>query len=214
MTTLDLIPFCAKGPLRPYLAGPLICTGGAVATDGEILVYAPDYPGTSPPQELNFTALVDVASRAARELQDGWTKVADIPPMDDAVCDRCNGKGLGVAIPCHDCDGNGTFLHGNLDYECRECDGTGILGWRDAAAGETAVPCGDCDGSGLRDGLSTFRLENDALGIRSRHVERIRAHLPGAELNQHLAEGRYIVFRFSHGVGLVMPCHARPWERA
>lgn len=100
---------------------------------------------------------------------------------------------------CEDCEGMGSFWHGNYEYDCQECEGEGS----NFVAGQGNHTCPDCFGIG----------ENflPVRGVPIGHSKfqapylRIVSQLPDVRLSPGPEANSALRFFFSGGCGLLMP---------
>lgn len=198
-----LARFCAKQDIRYYLEKPIRQDGHLYATNGHILVRIEDDPAT----EARTACVKDDQGHAPpncaallKTLVAEWFLPIDVSALPEpGACKACSGSG--AVLECPDCDGKGEFEHGNWNYDCKECDGAGVVK-RSAFSGRK-VPCGDCDGTGKDDHI---KVELRGAGFQLRYLK-LMAELPGVELSVNPNDPRTThYFRFDGGVGAVMPC--------
>lgn len=214
--TIDLTPFCGKGDVRTYLNAPFAIAGGTGASNGLILVWlAEEICGTLiGPKEAEFLGrLEQLIVRAKSDWNDAdsqWVSVETIYTVTHK-CPHCDGTRLVSIAHCDDCDGEGSFWHGNHEYDCKNCEGAGEA--KETGFGE---PCDECEGtgkSGLREPCSfgfAGQFDHDSWTVESALVSRLRK-LPGCRIKRYdsrPSEG--LTFVFDGGVGIVMPLWKRP----
>lgn len=201
--------FCAgSDDNRTYMQAPHIISGRAVATDGKWFVVLP--AGTSvdglesADDKYNPNDLIQIA-----DAFDGAFTPAREIGVKTIECSSCAGTGKRTNRVCHECDGDGEFVHGSHWYECRACDGSGALvskGHGDA--------CCDCDGRGFSTDRAPSTLGDHALGISaaSNYVEALRGingEISTAPLRTK-GYGYLWALRFPGGRGLLMPMRGEP----
>ncbi len=127
--------------------------------------------------------------------------LVDFPTVPLAAkCVSCKGKRTVRLGSCEDCNGDGTFFHGQHEYDCKHCDGDG---WTDDYSDGATVedrPCGNCNGLG-RIGA---RHVVAAAGFQQVYLNWI-ARLPGPVLFAAGGPEDSAAFAFDGGNGVLMP---------
>lgn len=195
MTThVDITRFCLAeglGDTRVYLRRPMRFGDQVLASDGRILVCIPGHSGheEAPSRVRNFTRRIE---QIIKEAPLTWTPAAavELPPPEP--CAKCDGSGVMYRVDCHECNGEGEFVHGTHTYRCKECDGEGGTVTRHASHGARAQPCDICGGSGA----SIQPVTVGEVRVQRRYLAAI-AELPGAQVAPS-HEGT-LVFTFDGG---------------
>lgn len=201
MTAIDLTPFCTRNDIRHCLNHIHPLLGGVVACNGHVLIFSETGSAPPVPDEAKLTVerIPDFEKfvRLAQE-QDfsNATPVSTLSLAGYMKCPRCKGKGSVIKHDCDDCDGEGEFDHGRHCYQCKECNGRGVVG--DDGAEHTACP--ECCGSRVRsDSVPFGGVEN--FGINTSYVHLLQT-LPDCVIAW--ADEKTIAFRFTGGCGVVM----------
>ena len=189
--------------LREYLQKPWRDGQYVYASNGHWLARVPaaEFHGEAADRTPRHPASVarmfaDAADRTAFHPLTGIAKPEE--------CGPCSGRGVTRGSECNSCDGEGTFDRMGWDYECKQCDGTGIdRHVPDEAAADHA--CNSCKGYGL-----LFTSEHEPALYRERYFSPVYLWLlqaiAGAELA--VAADPLAAARFRVGAleGLLMPC--------
>jgi len=190
---IELSKFCAGDiDIRTYLHKPFTFDGShyVFASDGCIAIRvhkADGYIGdVIPAHNMKPVASGDIFTMGNDSFHQPITVAA---PARDADCD-CSWHG---ADECPDCEGNGEFEHGNHDYVCMECNGTGKVGM-----------CTKCGGTRKYFGY----VDINGARFNGLYIALI-AELPYATLSVNVADGKPSLFSFDGGVGAVMPVRVR-----
>jgi hypothetical protein len=199
MDEATLRKFCAVNDIRYYLLNPIRRDGFLYATNGHIAVCIPDNPeidASNDETRPDFSFI----HKAMAEITEFNPVSVEMPPP--ATCPTCGGAGF--RVECPDCDGDGTFYHGDHEYDCKNCDGDGTLPADEGEKG--TVPCSHCDSTG-HDPFQTVRIGNSPFARR--YVSMLK-ELPNAVIwtnpEKELASA---FFKFDGGFGVVMPCRER-----
>lgn len=127
---------------RPYKT----TTGQVIATNGAWIVVFDDISGEYDPMPVEkeqhmFKNYLGIMSEPGSK----WVPMAALVLPDAVACKNCGGKGVLLFDDCDDCDGVGSFYHGDHSYECKECDGSGSV---KSETGATKESCPCCFGLG------------------------------------------------------------------
>ena len=201
---IDLTPFLAtEHDTRGYLRAPWRCPEGVCATNGHVLVCVRDDGGQHADAHKGMPEVV--AKFRAYLDQPGlvWTEVAGIELLEVPACRACDGKGHNHFVECEDCDGDGTFDHGQHTYECKECRGEGRVKTSEKSEGAKKESCWRCDGTGL--GFGWERVAE--VLIQTKYLQLLKA-LPGCLIGT-AGPLDTVAVRFDGGFGAVMPCRDR-----
>lgn len=131
MTTLNLNHFCDPEEKRLHCRQPFNWNGKTVATNGHIVVFAPEQPLADLYEltpNLCPTNLLDLYEK---------THAAEFVPMPPGLpietikCDFCNRTGKCTTNTCDECDGDGEIVfhtkYHRYDWDCESCSGEGII---------------------------------------------------------------------------------------
>ena len=143
MNLEQLSKYCDINPNREYLWAPFNFNGRSIATNGEILISAPEIVG------------LDDIPEKIKDRVDGLLSIeGDFEPVSPDVeipasdpCKTCNSSGKVSWAECEECGGEGDALAEN-DYNeyhvnCKSCDGEGGK----KIAGDD-IRCERCHGTG------------------------------------------------------------------
>jgi hypothetical protein len=197
---MDLKRFCAnKSDPRAYLREPWAHKGYVYATNGHIVVRvpAPDQAEAIAEHKAAATAEGLFATFPAIEAQ-------PLPPFTlGEECFFCAGTGEAYSVDCPDCDGEGEFIHGAHDYECKECEGGGFVDAEKIPENKTV--CHACYGRGYK--AHRAPVGPMGAGFDASYLSWIAA-LPGVLFAARgpAESGR---FTFDGGEGLLMPMRER-----
>lgn len=197
---IDLTRFCGPKDERPCLAVPHPVPGGAVASNGHILILVDGAEVAQPNEAERLTE--SIAANVAKMLdQARLHDFADaIPAMSLSLdnyeeCTRCDGNGYVKEVPCQDCDGEGQFMRGRHEYTCQQCDGSGVETFWDAEQ----TRCPECGGSQVEQDAVKFGA-NATHGINTKYLHLLQS-LPECVVSW--ATDEWIVYRFTGGCGVV-----------
>jgi len=198
MITQELLQkFCAANDYREYIRRPWKVGERVYATNGKYAIRLDSADGHSVEEITGKRANVEKLI-AEHVVVSEWGSVPNLPAKID--CWACRGTGKVRLGECEDCDGNGSFWHGNHDYECQNCDGTG---WH-AVDGGAEQDCSHCLGIGEE----LCRRENFTK-VYNATVDgaflRVIAQLPNVKVSSGKTATDPIMFEFDGGCGLLMP---------
>lgn len=206
MSTVNLKPFCAINDPRPYLNNLIPLKAGHCACDGFIFV-ASDSPVPEPsttPIELGGFKPEEIAETARR----GVASAEYLHPVSEVdyytvPCGMCGGARVGKYSPCADCSGEGSFTHGEHEYNCKNCNGTGGVFSEDGSD-----DCPTCRGTGLARSPSSIHYAGVAgsrYGASSIYIALIAKCLPNAKITITGGEKNSLFGVFDGGVFMLMP---------
>lgn len=206
-----LQPFCARpSDPREWAHRPIVQDGRLCATSGVIAVML-DATDHGLPESSGITAqvakLIDERVAAAT----AWHPVGELPEIPP--CPKCEGTGKKRTMQCPDCDGEGSFWHGQHTYDCQHCDGDGWVYPGNSDEGEDGeeVECEHCDGLGLEPYIEAsypWLVGTDRPFIAARLLSLVSG-LPRIELGETPDPGTGVPFRFSGGSGAIAPMRPR-----
>jgi hypothetical protein len=207
---IDLAPFIEPHNIRAYLHAPCLVDGhGIVASDGSILVVVdaatpvtPSPAGEMPDRVRE--ALESLHQKKAAALLHTATEALHISGnATEILCQTCKGHGKRrpqIYSECDDCEGTGSFKHGQHTYTCTECNGEGEVQHADLT--RPAMRCDDCCGTGLKpQGVS---IPGNTVQIQQAYLTHIQ-RLPNATIYTPTEKYGPVYFTFTGGWGAVMP---------
>lgn len=207
--TFELIRrFCAgrapgdHGRFREPVASA--CGAWTYATDGRILVRVPHCGGVPEASVCNVGALAGLVGTWDNTL--AFRPVPEVAEPKASPCKRCAGTGKEYFRNCPVCSGRGWLTASGDDnshhqLDCPRCDGRGrVKGSADNH--NDSEECLYCHGRGVElellcTDLGESRFNNAYL--------RLIATLPGAEIEASPKVAAVARFRFSGGIGFLMP---------
>jgi len=133
---MNLLDFCNKDDPRPYVNKPIRSNGFLYATNGHLFVRVNDDESVECADWH-----VDGICRALDEhiRCSNLENMVDFSLLNIPEPKKCNCGDLDFQdVDCDDCEGVGNFNHGEHEYECKECDGTGKVSVK-------AMPCQTCN---------------------------------------------------------------------
>ena len=143
MTLKELSKYCGIDPNREHLCTPFNFNGRSMATNGHLLISAPEIAG-----------LDDIAERIKDRVGMLLNTEGDFEPIppdlelpDTAPCAACHSSGKVSWIEREECDGEGEALAEN-DYNeyCVDCKSCGGEGGKKIAGDD--IRCERCHGTG------------------------------------------------------------------
>jgi hypothetical protein len=152
--SIDLHRYCAtESDPREHLRAPWRDGSWVYATNGHLVIRVPA-AGLEAPERSDKHP--DTAALFRKYIEDRPCDFLLMPPLaEPEKCSRCDGAGFVYAIACPDCT-DGTFWHGDWQYDCQNCAGTAAgPGWVDAAKDAPRAqrrPCDHCDFNGYHVG--------------------------------------------------------------
>lgn len=183
-----------NGDSRYYLTKPWSHDGFAYASNGHImcrihdkglgLEYLPEKHG----KLVDFFRMLSPLS-----------EFIALPEIKGDVCVKCRGAGKLQFSTCYSCEGDGTFDHCGLDYDCRKCDGDGRL-FGILANSDKLEQCPGCIGSGIKGG--SMLIGGNLFNLQ---LLKIFAQLPGIAIAPHPDKSTASCLRWDGGEGLIMP---------
>lgn len=194
---IDLTKFCAqKNDIRKYLQAPWVHKGFTYAANNHLVVRIAT-PGS---EEVIFDHEVaeGAVCRFERAHADGFHLLPAFTIADK--CSICGGAGECRHVDCQACEGEGSFNHFGVTYNCRSCDGDGTIPDHDPEYKDgDFLRCGHCRGTGYES--KTVEI-NDA-GFQSYYLAWIK-ELPGLQI---ATDGPHnaMHFKFDGGSGFLMP---------
>lgn len=200
-TDVDITRFCIAEGLgypRVYLRRPMQFGDQVLASDGRILVCIPGRFGheDAPSHVHNAAHRIE---QIIKEVPLTWTPAAAIELPPPEPCAQCDGSGVMYRVDCHECNGEGEFVHGTHTYRCKECDGEGGFVTRHPSQGARAQPCDICEGSGA----SIQPVTVGEVRVQRRYLAAI-AELPGAQVAPS-HEGHLVFVFDGDGWGALAP---------
>lgn len=180
------------------------CGAWTYATDGRILVRVPHCGGVAEASVCNVGALAGLVGTWDDAIV--FRPVPEVAEPKTAPCRHCEGSGKEYFRNCPVCSGRGWISatgddNSHHELDCPRCDGKGrVLGASDNH--NDTEPCQHCHGRGtetelLYTDLGESRFNNAYL--------RIIASLPCAEIEAAPKAAAVARFRFTDGIGFVMP---------
>lgn len=148
---IDLHKFCAgeRDP-REYLRAPWRQGQWVYATNWHLVIRVP--AAAMPDAVEGGPKHPNTAAMFAKHLESGDREFLPMPAIDaPTVCGYCGGKVKVWAVTCPDCE-DGTFMHGDHEYDCKNCDGSDAgPGWLDSSNDNPEAvekQCHHCDFNG------------------------------------------------------------------
>lgn len=194
MNAIDLKQFCADGNDFRGLGHPYSDGQYTYASNGHIAVRVP----LREPADDGQTKIGASIIRATQALFNDESLFVECGPIpacsmpNDSICPFCLGEG--IYSKCPDCDGFGIVEYDEREETCDTCEGK-----------RTDVVCNGCNGSG-KHFFARIKLTKQ-IGIAWGYL-RIIESLPDAQINLSGGAADVIRFRFSGGLGAVMPVRA------
>lgn len=187
----DLQPFCSESELRPNIQKPWSRDGFTYATDGRVLVRVSSDDIPTSENEAAPNALT-VAAFDHDSLETEWLPTPDIPDPVFSECRKC--KGTGKSAKCRNCQGDGRCeCNCGHEHDCGDCEGTGYQG--------LAETCDNCENGKIEE---TQRVAVGEAVVNAHYLRKI-ATLPNPEFARPAEWDKPIAFRFTGGVGYLMP---------
>jgi hypothetical protein len=194
--TINIEKFAGVDDYRTYLNRPWRRDGKLYATNGHFMIEIDDDGRDAAAFEKQPDCVGIFAKHTPGEFM-------PIPPLAaPARCEWCKGHGVCYREACPDCDGNGEFMRGMHEYECKRCEGDGYFLFPTAPPGEKETRCSACYGLGEEVRKDRGTPVGDLL-VATRLL-RVLTELPGVEVAVCKAP-EALWFRFTGGRGLVMP---------
>jgi len=197
MNSEQLRKFCSKNDPRTYLLNPIRRDGSLYATNGHIMVCIPDNPEIEATESdiPNFGKFKETVN----EKEFSAFVAPDMPEPTKCTC-CTNGK----VNKCPDCDGDGSFEHGDFEYECKNCDESGFV---DVNYGESGdMDCPECHGTGY-DQFDTAKIGSSHFATK---YIRMLIELSDVQIwTDSEKQNSTAFFKFDGGWGAIMPCRPR-----
>lgn len=187
--------FCAVSDPRLWLMRPARGFGQLYASDGHIMIQTDDDdPDVS---AMENSPLIGAVQRlmAQQTARNNWLPL-DMTLPEKLICGRCQGSGQ--LESCVRCEGTGKVQEDDPapSGACPDCNGRGE--WPDV----NGDSCWHCDGSG--EGFQAIPVGNTF--FQRKYLALLQA-LPGpVTLSTGELPSTVAFFRFSGGVGALMPC--------
>jgi hypothetical protein len=196
VNALNLQKFCARSyDKREHLKTAWAHKGWTYASNGHILLRVPA------PEHADTVATHGAANAGSMVDDAGKVSYIGLPNTPEPTrCDECAGVGQYLQMKCPDCEGKGEFTHGVYDYECRRCEGDGLVRAAEGEAGGELQDCAACDGIGYFRGIGSL-VGNATYDRAYLHM---LAKLPGVRVCTN-GPGKPMHFTFDGGEGLLMP---------
>lgn len=198
---IDLKPFCGRNDPRTELNQPWCDGGFTYASNAHLAIKIvgerPKLPGAP-----------SFAKQLARFFEEAHANSVplpiEFPSQAEETCETCNGKKYTLFSSCGDCSGNGSFEHGQHDYECKECEGSGGYYQPARESDEGSEDCMTCGGRGTTSRYIYLVANGITHGYQEKYL-RLIAALPNVRFFVTDDNTRCARFDFDGGSGVLMP---------